>query len=160
MIRHVVKRMLLMAVAYVVAVPVGLVAILLVYMTLSSLPGAPSYFTTISLSPLVVLAVPPVALIVAALAIILTSLPTLIVSLIGEIFALRQWWLYAAAGAAISAGAFVVASPELVGAIGGTDWIDMAIVAAGGFFAGTAFWGIAGRKAGFGRPPAIATPAA
>ena len=43
---HVLKRLLLIVVAYLAAVFIGLVAIVAFYMILSSLPDAPSYFST------------------------------------------------------------------------------------------------------------------
>ena len=61
-------------------------------------------------------------------------------------------------GAAIGGGAFVYASPELVGTIDGTDWADLAIVAGGGLAGGIAYWLIAGQQRGVFTPlPAVAT---
>lgn len=149
---HILKRILLIVVAYLAAVLVGLISIVIFYLVLSSLPGAPSYFSTMSLSPIVILVVPPVGLIVYGVAVFLTCLPSLVGALVSEIFSLRQLWLFGLLGAAIGAGAFVYASPELVGTIAGTDWADLGIVALGGFAAGITYWLIAGRKAGFMRP--------
>ena len=149
---YVLKRLLLTVVAYVVAVLTGLVSIVILYVVLSSLPGAPGYFSTMSLSPLVVLVVPPAGLLALAIVVILTCLPALAAALISEIFSLRQIWLHGLFGAAIGAGAFIYASPELVGSISGTDWADLAIVAVGGLAGGISYWLIAGRKAGFARP--------
>jgi hypothetical protein len=154
---HVIKRLLLAVIAYLVAVLAGLIAIIVVYMILSSMPDAPSYFSAVTLSPVVIIAVPPVGALVYGLAIVLTALPALVGALISELFGLRQAWLHALMGAAIGAGAFVFASPFLLlGEIDGTDWADLAIVAAGGLVGGLAYWLIAGRRAGFQRPVTLA----
>ncbi len=155
---HVLKRLLLIVMAYVVAVIVGLIGVVIIYFILSSLPGAPPYFSTLSLSPLVILLVPPVGLLVIYIVAILTCLPALAAALVSEFFALRQPWLHGLFGAAIGAGAFIYASPEIVGTIEGTDWTDLGIVAAGGLVGGITYWLIAGRKAGFAR--SLPSPAA
>ncbi len=149
---HVLKRLLLVVVAYLAAVFIGLIAIVAFYMILSNLPGAPSYFSTMSLSPLLILLVPPVALIVYLVAVIFTCLPAAVGALISEFFRFRQVWLHGPLGAAIGTGAFIYASPELVGTIDGTDWADLGIVASGGLVAGVVYWLIAGRQAGFTQP--------
>src|SRR4051812_32434649 len=153
---HVVKRLLLMIVGYVVGVIVALISVVVLYFVLSSLPGAPSYFGAMGMSPLLILIFPPAWLVVVYIAMILTGVPSLIGAVIAEIFSLRQVWWHGPVAAAIGAGAFLYTSPLLVGAIGGTDWADLAIVAAGGFCGGVAYWLIAGRKAGFMRPLRVA----
>ena len=52
---HVVKRLLLVLVGYLVGVVVSLISVVILYFVLSSLPGAPSYFGTMALSPLLIL---------------------------------------------------------------------------------------------------------
>ena len=121
----------------------------ILYFVLSSLPGAPSYFGAMALSPLLILIFPPAWLFVFYVAVILTGVPSLVGALICELFSLRQVWLHGLLGAAIGVGAFVYASPELVGTIEGTDWADLAIVAGGGLGGGIAYWLIAGQRAGF-----------
>ena len=123
---------------------------------LSNFPGAPSYFGAMGVSPLLILIFPPAWLLVFYVAVILTCMPSLVGALISELFSLRQAWFHGPLGAAIGAGAFVYASPVLVGSIGGTDWADLAIVAGGGFGGGIAYWLIAGRNAGFMRPLPVA----
>jgi hypothetical protein len=156
---HVLKRLLLVVVGYCVAVIIGLASVVIIYSILSSLPGAPSYFSAMSLSPLVVLIVPPFAAIVLMIAYILTCLPAAAVALAAEFFGLRQIWLHALAGAAIGAGAFIYASPQIVDAIEGTDWADLGIIAAAGAVGGLTYWLIAGRNAGFARRVAMAAGA-
>ena len=127
---HVLKRLLLAVIAYLVAVVIGLIAIIVVYLILSSMPGAPSYFSTLTLSPIVIIAAPPIGALVYGLAIVLTALPASVGALVSELFALRQAWLHGVMGAAIGGAAFVFASPLLLlGEIDGTDWADLAIVA-------------------------------
>jgi hypothetical protein len=153
---HIVKRLLLMIVGYLVGVTVALISVVILYFVLSSLPGAPSYFGAMGMSPLLILIFPPAWLVVIYIAVILTGVPSLVGALFAELFSLRQVWLHGPLGAAIGAGAFIYASPVLVGAIGGTDWADLAIVVAAGFCGGVAYWLIAGRKAGFTRPVPVA----
>lgn len=156
---HVLKRLVLIAVGYVVAVIVALISVVVTYAILTSLPGAPDYFSLMSLSPLLILMVPPLALIVLMTVLMITCLPALAAALVSELFSLRQVWLFGLTGAAIGAGCFVHASPQIVGTIEGTDWADLAIVAAGGAVGGLAYWLIAGRNAGFARPAPSPLPA-
>lgn len=152
---HVLKRLVLIVVAYLAAVLIGLVSIVVFYLVLSNLPGAPAYFSAMSLSPLVILIVPPVGLVVLYVTLVLTSVPALAGGLIAEVLALRRVWLHGLLGAVIGAGAFVYASPEIVGTIEGTDWADLAIVALAGFTGGVTYWLIAGRNAGLRRETAL-----
>ena len=115
---HVVKRLLLVLVGYLVGVVVSLISIVILYFVLSSLPGAPSYFVAMGVSPLLILIFPPAWLLVFYVAVILTGVPSLVGALISELFSLRQVWFHGPLGAAIGAGAFVYASPELVGRSG------------------------------------------
>ena len=127
---------------------------------LSVLPVAPSYFDAMSLSPLVILMAPGVGLFVLVVGIVLSAVPALVLALLAELFSLRVVWLFALAGAAISGGCFLYASPPVLGAINGSDWADLAIIGAGGFVGGICYWLIAGRQAGFSRPiEAVEAPA-
>lgn len=148
---HVLKRIVLVVGAYIAAVLIALVSIVILYLLLSSLPGAPAYFSTMSLSPLVILVVPPVGFVVLYVTLILTCVPSLAGGLAAEVFALRKVWVHGLLGAVIGAGAFIYASPEIVGSIEGTDWADLAIVAVAGLAGGVTYWLIAGRNAGFQR---------
>jgi hypothetical protein len=151
---HVLRRLLIALVAYVLALVAGLIAVAVIYGVLSNLPGAPSYFSTMSISPLFMLLLPPVGLLVFYVAVLLTCLPSLTMALIAELFSLRHAWLFALVGAVVGGGAFLYATPLFIGAIDGSDWADLAIVAAGGLIGGVIYWLIAGRRAGFVRPVA------
>jgi hypothetical protein len=155
---HVLKRLLLVAVGYLVAVIIALVSVVIIYAILTSLPDAPSYFSMMTLSPLVVLIVPPVGMFVLLVVLVLTWLPALAAALVAEILSLRQIWLFGLIGAAIGAGAFIYASPQAVGTIEGTDWADLAIVTVSGAIGGLTYWLIAGRNAGFARPAPLPLP--
>src|SRR5262245_46111836 len=143
---HILKRLLIIVAGYFVAVIIGLVSVVIIYVILSSLPGAPSYFSALTMSPLLILVWPQFGLFVLYLALMLTCLPALAAALLAEIFSLRQAWLHALVGAAIAAGDFLHASPKIIGALGGTDWADLGIIAAAGAVAGLTYWLIAGRK--------------
>jgi hypothetical protein len=149
---HVLKRLLIVVVAYALAVVVGLIAVVVIYAALSSLPGAPAYFSTMSMSPLIVILLPPVGLLVVYVALILTCLPSLALALISELFSLRQAWLFGLVGALIAAGTFLYTSPLIIGSLDGSDFADLAIIAASGLSGGGVYWLLAGRQAGFIRP--------
>ena len=150
---YILKRLLLVIVGYVVAVAASLVAVVVIYAILSSLPGLPSYFGAMSLSPLVILMAPGVALFALLVLIVLSVLPALALALLAELFSLRYVWLFALSGAAIAGGCFLYATPTFIGAINGSDWADLGIVVAAGLVGGIFYWLVAGRRAGFS--PAI-----
>lgn len=150
MVKHVLKRILMMLAGYLVAVLVGLVAVVAIYVTLSALPNAPEYFGFAIVTPLAALVVPPLGMFVYFLTIILTGLQTLIFALIAEFFALRNFLMHMLFGAAAAAGGFFLIWP---GAEENAErWADIAIIAAAGLVAGLVYWLIAGRDAGFRRP--------
>lgn len=146
---HVLKRLALMFAAYIVAVPAGLVTLVAMYSALSSLPGAPDYFAALAVSPIVMIAVPPVGLLVLGLTYILTAPQTLVAALFSEFFQLRNVLVHALFGGVAAVSGFVVASPTLVLDISPTDWADIGIVGVSGLVAGVVYWLIAGRRAGF-----------
>ena len=148
--KHVLKRILMMLAGYLVAVLVGLVAVVAIYAALSSLPNAPAYFDVMGVSPIAVLVVPPLGMFVYFLTIVVTGLQTLIFALIAEFFALRNFLVHMLFGAAAAAGGFFLIWP---GAEENAErWADIGIIAAAGLVAGLVYWLIAGRDAGFRRP--------
>jgi hypothetical protein len=150
MVKHVLKRILMMLAGYLVAVLVGLVAVVAIYATLSALPNAPEYFGFAIVTPLAALVVPPLGMFVYFLTIILTGLQTLIFALIAEFFALRNFLVHMLFGAAAAAAGFFLIWP---GAEEDTQrWADIGIIAGAGLVAGLVYWLIAGRDAGFPRP--------
>jgi hypothetical protein len=150
MVKHVLKRILMMLAGYLVAVLVGLVAVVAIYATLSALPNAPEYFGFAIVTPLAALVVPPLGMFVYFLTIILTGLQTLIFALIAEFFALRNFLVHMLFGAAAAAAGFFLIWP---GAEEDTQrWADIGIIAGAGLVAGLVYWLIAGRDAGFRRP--------
>lgn len=149
---HMLKRLLLVVVGYLAALVASLAAIVVIYAILGSLPGMPSYFGAMTLSPLLLLMAPGVALFTLLVVMVMSALPALALALLAELFALRYLWLFALAGAALAGGCFIYATPTFLGAIDGSDWADLAIVIAAGLVGGTFYWLIAGRRAGFSRP--------
>ena len=87
---HVVKRLLLVIAGYLVGTVVSLIGIVILYFVLSNLPGAPSYFGAMGVSPLLILIFPPAWLLVFYVAVILTCMPSLVGALISELFSLRH----------------------------------------------------------------------
>ena len=150
MVGYVLKRILMVLVGYLVAVLVGLIAIVVIYVVLSSLPNAPGYFELMQFTPIAVLVVPPLGMFVYFLTIMVTGMQTLVFALIAEFFSLRSFWLHMLFGAAAGAGGFVLLWS------GASDdperWADMGIIAGAGLVAGLVYWLIAGRDAGFRRP--------
>ncbi|TIU87390.1 MAG: hypothetical protein E5W03_07585, partial [Mesorhizobium sp.] len=94
MIGHVLNRILMVLVGYLVAVLAGLIAVVVIYAMLSSLPNAPGYFGLMEFTPVAVLVVPPLGMFVYFLTIILTGMQTLVFALIAEFFSLRSFWLH------------------------------------------------------------------
>lgn len=152
MFTHVLKRLALVAAGYLVAVVCGLAVLLAVYLLLSSLPGAPDYFSALALSPIVMFAVPPLGLLVLWLSYILTAPQVAVTALVSEFFELRGVFAHALFGMIAAVSGFVFASPTLADSVSMTDWADIGIVAFSGLAAGMVYWAIAGRNAGF-RPP-------
>lgn len=149
-VKHVLKRILMMLAGYLVAVLVGLVAVVAIYGALSSLPNAPGYFDAMGLTPIAVLVVPPLGMFVYFLTLILTGLQTLVFALIAEFFSLRNFLLHMLFGATSASAGFFLIWP---GAPEDTErWADVGIIAAAGLVAGLVYWLIAGREAGFRRP--------
>jgi hypothetical protein len=155
---HILKRLVLVLIAYFLSVLFGLIAVVVFYSMLSSLPNAPDYFSAMEFSPVVVLVVPAVGLFVYWIALILTVVQTLLVAIVSEFFELRNIFVHALFGMVVAASGFILASPTVIDGIEGSDWADIGIIAASGVVAGLFYWLIAGRDAGI-RPPARALAA-
>ncbi|RWX60502.1 hypothetical protein, partial [Mesorhizobium sp. M2A.F.Ca.ET.039.01.1.1] len=112
MIGHVLKRILMVLVGYLVAVLAGLIAVVVIYAILSSLPNAPGYFGLMEFTPVAVLVVPPLGMFVYFVTIILTGMQTLVFALIAEFFSLRSFWLHMVFGAAAAAAGFMLIWPD------------------------------------------------
>jgi hypothetical protein len=156
MVGYILKRILMVLVGYLVAVLVGLIAVVVIYAILSALPNAPGYFELMEFTPVAVLVVPPLAMFVYFLTIILTGMQTLVFALIAEFFSLRSFWLHMLFGAAAAAAGFMLIWPDA--ADDPERWADTGIIAAAGLVAGLVYWLIAGRDAGFRRPLIKALP--
>jgi hypothetical protein len=150
MVKHVLKRILMMLAGFFVSVLIGLIAVVVIYCALAALPNAPDYFGTMGLTPLVVLLWPPLGIFVYFLTIILTGAQTLIFALIAEFFALRNFLVHMLFGAAAAAGGFFLIWPGAEEDV--ERWADIGIIAGAGLVAGLVYWLIAGRDAGFRRP--------
>ena len=150
MIGYVLRRILMVLAGYLVAVLVGLIAVVVIYVVLSALPNAPTYFELMQLTPVAVLVVPPLGMFVYFLTIVVTGMQTLAFALIAELFSLRNVWLHMLFGAAAAAAGFILLWPDAQD--DPERLADMGIIAAAGLVAGLAYWLIAGRDAGFRRP--------
>lgn len=150
MVGYVLKRILMMLAGYLVAVLVGLIALVVIYMVLSSLPSAPGYFELMQFTPVAVLVVPPLGMFVYFLTIVVTGMQTLVFALIAEFFSLRSFWLHMLFGCAAAAAGFVLLWPDAPD--DPERWADIGIIAGAGLVAGLVYWLIAGRDAGFRRP--------
>ncbi|MFK0688066.1 hypothetical protein ACFX5Q_07660 [Mesorhizobium sp. IMUNJ 23033] len=149
-VKHVSKRVLMMLAGYLVAVLVGLFAVVAIYAMVSSLPNAPEYFSVVGVSPIAALLVPPLGMFIYFLTIILTGMQTLVFALIAEFFSLRNALLHMMFGAIAAVAGFALIWP---GASENPErWADMGIIGAAGVVAGLVYWLIAGRDAGFQRP--------
>jgi len=149
-VKHVLKRVLMMLAGYLVAVFIGLISVAAIYGILSSLPNAPAYFDLMGVSPIAVLLVPPLGMFVYFLTIILTWMQTLVFALIAEFFSLRSFVLHMVFGAIAAVAGFALIWPDAPE--NSERWADTSIIAAAGLVAGLTYWLIAGRDAGFRRP--------
>ncbi len=149
-VKHVLKRILMMLAGYFVSVLIGLIAVVAIYCALAALPNAPDYFGAMGATPLVILLWPPLGMFVYFVTIVLTALQTLIFALIAEFFSLRNFLIHMLFGAAAAAAGFFLIWPAAEEDVG--RWADIGIIAAAGLVAGLVYWLIAGRDAGFRRP--------
>ncbi|TIO79179.1 MAG: hypothetical protein E5X74_09230 [Mesorhizobium sp.] len=149
-IGYVLKRILMVLAGYLVAVLVGLIALVVIYAVLSALPNAPAYFDLMGVTPIMALVVPPLGMFAYFLTIVVTGTQTLVFALIAELFSLRSFWLHMLFGAAAAAAGFVLLWPDAPD--DPQRWADMSITAGAGLVAGLVYWLIAGRDAGFRRP--------
>ena len=150
MVKHVLKRILMMLAGFFVSVLIGLIAVVVIYSALAALPNAPDYFGAMGVTPVVVLLWPPLGMFVYFLTIILTGLQTLIFALVAEFFALRNFLVHMLFGAAAAAAGFFLIWPSAEGDV--ERWADIGIIAGAGLVAGLVYWLIAGRDAGVRRP--------
>lgn len=148
---YVIKRVLLVAIGYCLALLTALVTAIIAYFILIEIPGVPTYFTGLALSPLVFLAAPATLLLVLIVSVMFTGPPSVVLGLLGEIFSLRALWLYAPVGAVIGVGAYAYGTTFLVDGIDQSDWVDLGVVALAGGVGGVVYWMFAGRNAGFRR---------
>ncbi|ESY83370.1 hypothetical protein NKI12_08825 [Mesorhizobium australicum] len=149
--KHLMKRVLMMLAGYLVAILVGLIAVVAIYAALSSLPNAPAYFDLLGVSPIAAFVVPPLGMFIYFLTIVVTAPQTLIFALIAEFFSLRSAMLHMVFGAAAAAGGFFLIWPSAAEEVDLERWADIGIIAAAGLVAGLIYWLIAGRDAGFRR---------
>ncbi|TIT75050.1 MAG: hypothetical protein E5W56_10785 [Mesorhizobium sp.] len=150
MVGYVLKRILMVLAGYLVAVLVGLIALVVIYVALSALPNAPTYFELMQFTPVAVLVVPPLGMFVYFLTIVVTGIQTLVFALIAEFFSLRSFWLHMLFGGAAAAAGFMLLWPDAPD--DPERWADLSIIAAAGLVAGFVYWLIAGHDAGFRRP--------
>jgi hypothetical protein len=152
-IKHALLRVLLVVIAFFVAVLVTLIAVVIIYAVLSNLPAAPDYFVWFNWAPLLGIFAPFIAGFIYMLALIISAIPTLLTAILTEGLQLRQIWLHALLGMVVSGASFAIVTPTLIdGSVSASDLADVAIMAGGGLFGGLAYWLIAGRGAGIFLP--------
>lgn len=152
---HLFKRLLRIVAGYFVSVLVALIAVVVIYAALASMPDAPDYFHALAVTPIVILFLPPVAGFIYMMALVLTGVQALVLMLFSEIFELRNPLVHMLFASIVGVSGFVFASPTLIdGNISQTDWADIGIITASGLVGGLVYWLIAGRDAGFRRRPA------
>lgn len=146
---YAVKRLMLVLAGYLVATLATLVAIAALYAILSSFPGAPSYFATLGISPLVLLLVPPLGTLVYLMSLVSGAAQALLFALFSELFRLRHPLIHAAFGAVTAVTAFLFVSPIAADILDHAYVADLGIIGAAGLVGGLMYWAIAGRAAGF-----------
>jgi len=151
LIGHVVKRILLALFGYLVALVVGLLAIVMIYSFLSYMPGLPSYFTAMSLAPLAMLYIPPLWIFTLLVAAVATAVPAVIAMLGGEIFGLRNTLVYMVLGAGVALLGYASLTPHVDAASHVLMSADTIVIVGAGLISGFVYWLVAGRDAGFRR---------
>lgn len=148
---YVLKRLALVVAGYLLGLVAGLAGVILFYGILAALPDAPEYFSWVSTGSLLALLWPPVALFAFIVAIYVTALQMLAAAAITELFELRQVWLHMILAALVGLSGFLMIVPMLDGTVSHSDLADLGIITAAAAVAGTVYWLIAGRQAGFKR---------
>ena len=152
LILHVLKRMALVGTGYLLGLLAGLAALVLFYVALSALPGAPHYFSWVSVGSLLLLLVPPVALFTIVVSVYVTAIPMLVAAAMTEGFALRHVWLHMMLAALVGLCGFIMIVPTFDETVSRFDLADLGIVAAAGAVGGIVYWLVAGRQAGLKLP--------
>jgi len=152
LIGHVLKRVLLALVGYLVALVVGLVAIVAIYSVLAYLPVSPDRFQLMSLAPIAFLLVPPLWFFYIFIALVATMAPAAIVMLAGECLGLRSAMLNVLFGGAVALVGYALLSTETYTVSAAQAPADFGVVFGAGLVGGFVYWLIAGRDAGFRRP--------
>lgn len=148
---HVLKRLFLALFGYFIALLLGLVAIVVIYSVLSFLPGSPAYFKDMSMTPIMLLLLPPLWILYILVAFGCTVIPALVAILVSESFSLRQVWLHMLFGGLCALIGYVLLAPQTEGVQQGPALPDLGIVLGAGLVAGFVYWLVAGRDAGFRR---------
>ncbi|MGE3363406.1 MAG: hypothetical protein AB7I34_08110 [Rhizobiaceae bacterium] len=153
LIGHILKRIFLALFGYLVALVVGLVAIVVLYSILSYLPVSPDYFKLMSLAPIALLLVSPLWFFYFFIAIVATMVPAAVVMLAGEMLSLRKAWLNVLFGGAVALVGYTLLSTETYTVSAAQAPADFGVIFGAGLVGGFIYWLIAGRDAGFRRRP-------
>lgn len=150
-IGYILKRLWLALLGYLVAIVLGLVAMVAIYSLLSLLPNPPLHVTAAALSPIAMLFLPPVWIFVLTLALVCTIFPALVWIVLSEVFAIRRFWLHMIVGAGASLIGYTALAPAPDSPAEIATSVDLGVIACAGLIGGLVYWLIAGRDAGFRR---------
>lgn len=150
-IGHVLKRLFLALFGYLIALLIGLIAIVVIYSVLIYLPGSPDYFKDMAVTPIALLLLPPLWVLYILVAFGCTIIPAIIVMLASEALSLRRAWLHMLFGALTSLFGYVLLAPQTEDVQTGPALPDLVIILGAGLVGGFVYWLVAGRDAGFRR---------
>jgi len=148
---HVLRRIFLALFGYLVALVVGLVAIVVIYSVLAYLPVSPDYFKLMSLAPMALLLVPPLWFFYFFIALVATMVPAVLVILAGEFLSLRSAALNTLFGGAVALVGYTLLASETYTVSAAQAPADFGVIFGAGLVGGFVYWLIAGRDAGFRR---------
>ena len=114
----------------------------------SLFPDTPSYWSLTGVSPVIFVAAPVVGIFVVLLTIVASAGPALLILMVTELFGWRSAYCYVMPTALLSAVTYWTFSFRTIGGLDRVGWIEMAMVAGSGAWAGLISWAIAGRRAG------------
>lgn len=151
------KRLLVMAGAYVASVLAFLLFMAISFGIASQLPDAPSYWNLTAVSPVLFVAAPVLGLFVVLFSVVVSAGPALIILMITELMGWRASYVFVLPAALLSAAVYWTLSFRTIDGIDRTGLFEIGMFALSGACAGLVYWALAGRRAGTWRGPLAGT---
>lgn len=147
------KRLLVMAGAYVASVLAFLLFMAISFGIASQLADAPAYWNLTAISPVLFVAAPVLGMFVVLFAVVVSAGPALVILMITELMGWRASYVFVLPAALLSAAVYWTLSFRTIDGIDRTGLFEIAMFAFSGACAGLVYWALAGRRAGAWRQP-------